>query len=85
MLAAVIPCYLLLRLFQWMLKKPVAGWEMRLVIASVLAYVGVVALGAWGMADGGPLQYQAAALGYAIPTVLAGLIEAVRLYRRERL
>jgi hypothetical protein len=82
-LGGTVATYLLIRLWQWILKKIPAEWTVRLVISIILAFVTATVLGGLGMADGGSPVFGVAAQTYIIPSVIAGLIEAVRLYRKS--
>lgn len=82
-LGGTVTTYLLIRLWQWILKKIPAEWPIRLVISVALAFTTATILGGLGMANGGPPVFGAAAQTYLIPVIIAGLIEAVRLYRKS--
>ena len=79
LIGATLVSYALLRFWEFVFKGLSTRTSVRLAASTFLAYVSATTLAAFGMADGGPPAYAAAALSYAIPAVVAGLIEAVRL------
>lgn len=81
-LVGVVALYLLLRLWQWILRKRFTSWTTRLLVAVVAAYGSAVLIGGYVYADGQSSVLIVFIMILFFPAVVAGLLEAVRLYRK---
>ena len=80
-LGGTVAVYLLLRLWQWVLKKLPTSWTVRLAVSALCAYGSAVVVGAYGFAsDGAPPLFNVSAMVYVIPAVIAAILETARLY-----
>lgn len=78
---ALIPTFLLSRIALWLLKRWNGGYA-RLVAAHVLSLAVATLIGAFGMADGGPLAFGVAFLSYVGPQLLWMALDGWRLHRK---
>jgi hypothetical protein len=66
LIGALIPTYLLSRLFLLIMKKWDGGWQ-KVVFANLVSLLAATFLGAIGMADSGAFAAAKAFSGYALP------------------
>jgi hypothetical protein len=76
LVGALIPTFLVSRVFLWVLKRWDTGWT-RLATANVLSLLGLAGLAGWRAADGGPFVADAGVV-YILPQAIWFGIDAWR-------
>lgn len=79
---SLIPSFLLIGLFYWILKKLFRRPLPSFLLAIPLAFIAVVFLSAHGHADGNPVDYAARMPASLLSVMIASIIYLIGLWRK---